>query len=172
MASFGVITIEKSDVNGKDHGQKSMVKFTEVKTNVDPIWAFPDRNYSLNSQMAKKYCINVKMTYDYFSRHPSNVKVTRAEKSTILTRNEHFGTVIPVWIHIWLCNDGQSMKWHRRCGLLFFEVICLMPRSQGPFQTSKMQLCSYWIGEWINKFISLFIGRILFRAGITVRPCY
>ena len=44
MASFGVITIEKSDVNGKDHGQRSKVKFTEVKTNVDPIWAFPDRN--------------------------------------------------------------------------------------------------------------------------------
>ena len=64
--------------------------------------------------------------------HPSNSKVTRAKKSTILTRIECFRTVTLVWIHRWLQNDAQSLKWHRWCALLFFEVIRHISRSQGP----------------------------------------
>ena len=32
-------------------------------------------------------------------------------------------TVTPVWIHRWLRNDAQSLKWHRRSAIFFFEVI-------------------------------------------------
>ena len=49
-----VITIDKSDVHVKGQGQRSMVKVTEVKTNLAPICAFLDCNSSLNSPMAMK----------------------------------------------------------------------------------------------------------------------
>ena len=42
----GVITFDKNDVDAK--GQKSKVKFIEVKTNFAPIWAFPECNSSSN----------------------------------------------------------------------------------------------------------------------------
>ena len=35
---------------------RSEVKVTEIKTNFAPIWASPDRNSSLNSHMANKWC--------------------------------------------------------------------------------------------------------------------
>ena len=38
-------------------------------------------------------------------------------------------TVTPVWIHIWLTNDVQSLKQPRKCALLFFKVICEISRS-------------------------------------------
>ena len=56
------------------------------------------------------------------------------DKSTILTRIDRFMTVTPVWIHRWLLNDAQSLKWYRRCdvlGPLFSEVIHQISRSQG-----------------------------------------
>ena len=37
-----VITINTSDVYAKGQGQRLKVKITEVKTNLTPIWAFPD----------------------------------------------------------------------------------------------------------------------------------
>ena len=43
-------------VQAKGQGQSLKVKVTEVKTNFAPIWAFPDRNSSLNLQMAMKWC--------------------------------------------------------------------------------------------------------------------
>ena len=36
----------------------------------------------------------------------------------------NFRTVTPVWIDLWLWNDAQSLKWHKRDALLFFKVIC------------------------------------------------
>ena len=41
----------------------------------------------------------------------------------------HFQTVTPVWIHRWLQYDAQSLQWHRRGALLFFEVIRQISRS-------------------------------------------
>ena len=48
----------------------------------------------------------------------SKVKVT--EVKTLLHR---FQTVTPVWIHQWLWNDAQGLKYHRRDALMFFKVI-------------------------------------------------
>ena len=45
-----------------------------------------------------------------FQGHPSNFKVTRLKKSSILTQIGRFRTVTPVWIHQWLQNDAQSLK--------------------------------------------------------------
>ena len=41
----------------------------------------------------------------------------------ILPQFGHFRIVTSVWIHRWLRNDAQRLKWHRRCVLLFFKVI-------------------------------------------------
>ena len=35
----------------------------------------------------------------------------------------------PVWIHRWLWNDAQSLKYCRRGALMFFKVICQISRS-------------------------------------------
>ena len=48
-----VITTDRSAVRAKGEKQSPKVKATEVK-NFAPFWAFPDRNSSLNSQMAAK----------------------------------------------------------------------------------------------------------------------
>ena len=57
MKFSGVITNDQSKVHAKSQGQRSKVKVTEVKKNVefDPDWAFPDCNSSLNSPMATKW---------------------------------------------------------------------------------------------------------------------
>ena len=108
---------------------RSSVKFqghTALKSLAfDPDWAFLDCNFSLNSPMAMKWCIKLEATQKrcriVFQGHPSNFKVTRDNKSTILTRIESFRTVTLVWIHRWLWNDAQSLKKHRRGVLLFFK---------------------------------------------------
>ena len=62
----------------------------------------------------------------------------RTKKSRILTRNERFRTVTPVWIHQWRWNDAQSLASHRRVALLFFKVIHRISRSHG------IQKCRFW----------------------------
>ena len=42
--------------------------------------------------------------------HPSNFKVTRLKKSSILTQIGRFRTETLVWIHQWLRNDAQILK--------------------------------------------------------------
>ena len=42
-----------------------------------------------------------------------------------------FRTVTLVWIHQWLRNDAQSLKWHGRGALLCFKVIRQIARSHG-----------------------------------------
>ena len=46
--------MDKSKVHAKGQGQRSKVKVTEVQTNFDLNWAFPDSNSSLISLMAMK----------------------------------------------------------------------------------------------------------------------
>ena len=48
-----------------------------------------------------------------------------------LTQIVRFRTVSPVWIHQWLRNDAQSLKYHRTGALLFFKVIHQFARSRG-----------------------------------------
>ena len=42
-----------------------------------------------------------------------------------------FRTVTRLRIHQWQWNDAQSLKWYRRCALLFFKVISQISRSHG-----------------------------------------
>ena len=71
-------------------GHPSNFKVTQVKksTNFDPKWAFLDYNSSLNSLMDVKWCTKPWCSIEevpccFFPVHPSNFKVTRAEKSMI-----------------------------------------------------------------------------------------
>ena len=43
-----------------------------------------------------------------------------------------FQTITPVWVHRWLLNVTQSLKWFRRAAILFFKVIHQISRSQRP----------------------------------------
>ena len=74
-----------------------------------------------------------------FQGHPSNFKVTRDKKSSILTQIGHFWTVTPVWIHWWLWNDAQSLKQHRRGALLLLKVTHQISRSHGT------KNCWFWL---------------------------
>ena len=80
---------------------RSYVKFqghTALKiVEVDPNWAFPDCNSSLNSPMAMKCCTKLETAKErcpiVFQGHPSNFKVTRDKTSPILTQIGHFRTI-------------------------------------------------------------------------------
>ena len=84
MKLLGIITIDRSDVLAKSQGQRWKVKVTEVNWNVASICIFSERNSSLNSQMAVKWYTKLKGAYKNYpivlQGHPSNLKVTRAEK--------------------------------------------------------------------------------------------
>ena len=64
----------------------------------------------------------------------------------MLSQIVHFGTTTPVWIHKWLQNDTQSMKWHIRGSLLFFEVIHQISRSH---RLKKMMIWLRFDGFWM-----------------------
>ena len=54
----------------------------------------------------------------------SKVKVTEVK-----TQISRFGTITPVWFHIWWWNDAQSLILFRSGALLIFKVICQISRS-------------------------------------------
>ena len=87
-----------------------------------------DCNSSFNSRMMMKWYIKLDVAWKrcpiVFQGHPAN-------RPSILTQIGRFRTVIPVWIHQWLRNDIQSLKWHKRGALLFFKVISQISRSHG-----------------------------------------
>ena len=95
---------------------RSSVKFKghtwQIIADIDPNWAFPDSNTNLNSSMALKWCTKLEVAWKrcpiVFQSHPSNFKVTRDRKSPILTRIEHFQTVIPVRINRWFWKDTKN----------------------------------------------------------------
>ena len=55
----------------------------------------------------------------FFSRSSVKFQGHKEKLSLILSGIERFRTVTPVWIHWWLWNSLQSLKWHRRGALLF-----------------------------------------------------
>ena len=61
MTLSKLITIDRSDVGAKGQGQRSKNKITEGKTNFSPNWTFLDRNTSLNSQLAMKWCTKLRV---------------------------------------------------------------------------------------------------------------
>ena len=97
---------------------RSSVKFQGHLTKISSIltqnWAFPDCNFSLNSPMVMKWCTKLDVAYNrcpiVFHGHPSNFKVTRLRKLSMLTQIGRFRTVTPVWIHQWLWNDAPRLK--------------------------------------------------------------
>ena len=115
-----VITNDQSEVHAKDKSQRSKVKVTEVKTQlncfrtVTPVWI-----HIWWSNYAYKRCPVI------FQGHPSNFKIVD------LNPNGRFRTVTPIWIHQWLRNDAQNLKWHGRGALLYFKIICQISRSRG-----------------------------------------
>ena len=126
-----VATNDQSEVHAKGQGQRSKVKTTEVKTQlnrfrtVTPVWI---HIWWWNDAQSLMLLTRGAL---FFQGHPSNSKVTRLKKSSILTQIVCFQTVTPVWIQQWLWNDAQSLKWHRTGALLFFKVLCQISRSHG-----------------------------------------
>ena len=70
LPSTEVMSVQKVKVKGQ--GQRGQNKFA-------PIWAFLDRNSSLNSLVSVKWCTNIKVANEgpfVWQGHPSNYKVT------------------------------------------------------------------------------------------------
>ena len=143
---------------------RSSVKFQGHKGRkidvFDPNWVFLACNSILTSQMATKWGTMLKEAQKrcpiVSQGYLSNFKVTGAGKSTILIPIEHFRTVTRVWMHRWLRNNAQSLKWHRRGALLFFEVICQISRSHRPDKSTIltridrfMTITPVWIHRWL-----------------------
>ena len=63
MNFSAAITIDIGDAHAEGQGKRSRAKVTEVKTNFAPIWAFPDQNTSLKSQMATKWCKKLEVAW-------------------------------------------------------------------------------------------------------------
>ena len=89
---------------------RSSIKF-QVHTgqnivNLDPNLGFPDCHSNLNSPMDLKWCTKLDLVWKncpiVFRGHPSNFKVTRAEKSMI-------------WIPIWEFYVGRSYQIPQIC---------------------------------------------------------
>ena len=80
---------------------------------------------------------------------------SRGKKASILTQIGRFRTVTPVWIHQWLRNDTQSLKYHGRGALLFLKVIRHISRSHGTRTSILTQIGRFqtvtlvWIHWWL-----------------------
>ena len=87
---------------------------------------FPDCNSSLNSPIALKWCTKciwyrsgALLIFKVIHQIP---RFHGTKKSSI----GRFRVVNPVWI---LQNDAQSLKYDRKCALLFIKSICYISRS-------------------------------------------
>ena len=97
---------------------RSSVKFQghtgQKIADFDPNWVFPYCNSSLNLPIVMKWCTKLEVGQQrcpvVFQGHPSNFKITRDKKWSILTQIRRFRTVTPVWIYQWLRNYAHSLK--------------------------------------------------------------
>ena len=123
---------------------------TKKSLNLDPNWAFPDCNSSMEWPVWIQIWpvwwpvwIHISWWNDAQSlmllRRGALLffKVIRQISKSHSSKNRRiwpsqigrFRTVTPVWIHQWLRNDAQSLKQHWRGTLLFFKVIRQISRS-------------------------------------------
>ena len=74
----------------------------------------------------------------------------RSQRSkTILPQFWYYRTLNPDWIHRWLRNDTQSLKWHRRGALLLLEVK-LQDNTGRKFRFERFRMItSMWIHGWL-----------------------
>ena len=109
MIFSGVINIDKTDVHTEGQGQRSKFKVTEVKTQLSrfrtatPVWIHDE-------MMQKAWCCLGEVSY-YFSR--SSIKFqghTAKNNRCFFNQIGRFRTVTPVWIHLRLQNNTQSLK--------------------------------------------------------------
>ena len=106
---------------------RSKVKVTEVNTQLSRfrtltpdsihIWWWNDAQSLMlfrRAPMATKWSTKIELAWErcpiHFQGYPSNFKVSRLRKSSILTQIGRFRTVTPAWIHQWLRNDAQSLN--------------------------------------------------------------
>ena len=110
MKFSGVITIDKSNIHAKGQDQRSKVKVTDVKTQLNGFWTVTPvwihiwwRNDARSLVLLKRGALLFFMVIRQISR-------SHRTKMPILTQFDRFRTVTPVWIHQWLWNDAQSLK--------------------------------------------------------------
>ena len=85
--------------------------------------------YQLSSNFQKLLALTKVMSMRKIKVRDQRSRSQRSKQ--ILSQFGHFRTVTLVWIHIWLRNNAQSLKWYRKCALLYFKVICQISRLQG-----------------------------------------
>ena len=76
--------------------------------------------------------ITIDKNYVHTKGHDQRLKVNVTEVKTNFTQFGCFRTITTVWIYVFLRNDAQSQKWHRKGVLLFFKVIRQIFRFNGP----------------------------------------
>ena len=93
---------------------------------VTPVWIHKCRWNDAQSLMLHRRGVLL-----FYNVTLQSSKVTRHKKSSGLTQIGSFRAVTPVWIRWWLHNDAQSLKsqYHIKSALLFFKVICQIPRA-------------------------------------------
>ena len=94
-----------------------------------------------------------------FSRSSIKFHVHTGQKWTILIQIDLFRALTQIWIHIWLQNDAESLKW-QRIAALFFKVIHRIARSHGQIIDDFDQIESFRIRsqfEYTNDYEIIYI---------------
>ena len=113
-----VMSMQEAKVRGqRSRTTEVMTPFSRFRT-VTPVWIHIWRWEDAQSLMLLRRGVLL-----FFKVTCQNFKVSRTNKSTILTIIERLRTVTPVWIQQWLWNNAQSLSYHRRGAPLFFKVI-------------------------------------------------
>ena len=142
----------RSEVKGQGHsGQNKFCLFLTIT----PIWIhrWPWNHTQILMWHRRSALLFFKVTRQISRSHGT-------KKSPILTRIGRFWTVTPVWIHRWLCNDAQSLKWHRRGAQLFFRVIHQIPRSH---EQKKKKNRRFWPESGVSGLYPVLIHRWLWN---------
>ena len=88
--------------------------------------------FTYGYRMMHNACSSIEeVPYWFFKVMAAKFQGQTGQKLLILAQIGRFRTVTPVWIHQWLSNDAQSLKYIGRGALLFFKVICQISRSHG-----------------------------------------
>ena len=105
MKFLGVNTNDKSDAHAEGQCQTSTVKFTEVKAQFSPFQTVLQLKFTYDDEMMHKvWCCSGEVPY-YFSR--SSVKFQGHAARQIV---DFYPILTPIWIHLSLLNDPQSLK--------------------------------------------------------------